>query len=137
MPSNQEFTIDGETFQLLGIAKSQRDIDFVRKIEAAFEARPQADSAASTDIAPFRSRVTASASNVQLAAARLNRVGLTIHNDSDASLYICEGAVASATSYDQYIPPGGVWEADRPIYTGVINGIWASATGAAQITDRV
>lgn len=134
--SNQEFTIDGETFQLLGIAKSQRDIDFIRKIEGAFEARP-VGTVASTDVPPFRSRVSASAASVQLAAARANRAGLTIHNDSDAILYVCEGAVASAISYDQFIPPGGIWEADRPLYTGAINGIWSSATGAAQITDRV
>lgn len=133
--SNQEIVIDGETFQILGIAHSQREIDFVKQLETSLAARTT--DVSNTSAAPIRDRVAASASSIQLAAARSNRAGITVHNDSAAGLYICEGATASAISYDLYIPPGGVWESDKPVYTGAINGIWTSATGAAQVTDRI
>jgi hypothetical protein len=78
--------------------------------------------------------VAGSASSVTLLAANLSRTGATIFNDSTASLYVKFGSTASTTSFtvrlftnDYYEVPAG--------YNGIITGIWASASGAARITE--
>lgn len=78
--------------------------------------------------------VAGSATSVSLLASNSNRLGATIANDSTAALYVKLGATASTTSYtikllqdDYYEIPYG--------YTGEIDGIWASATGNARITE--
>lgn len=80
--------------------------------------------------------VSASATNVTVVAANLSRMGLTIYNDSAATLTIKFGATASATSKTLDIAPYGTYEmpADAP-YTGIIDGLWSSATGAARVTE--
>lgn len=78
--------------------------------------------------------VAGSATSVTLLASNASRVGATIFNDSSATLYIKLGATASTTSFvtklytDQYyeVPFG---------YTGVIDGIWSSATGSARMVE--
>lgn len=82
------------------------------------------------------STVASSATNVTLLTANAARKGVTIFNDSTAILYVKLGATASATDFtvkmqaDQYyeVPFG---------YIGIIDGIWASATGNARITTLV
>lgn len=83
---------------------------------------------------PSQSSVAGSASSVSLLASNANRLGATVSNDSTAALYLKLGATASTTSYsikmlqdDYYEVPYG--------YTGAIDGIWASATGNARITE--
>lgn len=78
--------------------------------------------------------VAGSATSVSLLASNTSRLGATIANDSTAALYVKLGATASTTSYtikllqdDYYEIPYG--------YTGEIDGIWASATGNARITE--
>jgi hypothetical protein len=65
----------------------------------------------------------------------------TIVNDSTAVLYVKFGATASATDYTAKLNPGAYYEfprgKDGSIYTGVVHGIWASATGAARLTQAV
>lgn len=80
--------------------------------------------------------VNASASSVTLRAAKAGRRGLIIYNDADKDLYVKYGATASATSFTVKVLAGGYWEMPIPIYTGVVDGIWASGpTGAARITE--
>ena len=81
--------------------------------------------------------VASSASNVTLIAANANLKLLTVFNDSTAILYLKYGATASTTSYTVRIAAGGYFEMPQPIYTGVIDGIWASANGSARITAGV
>lgn len=88
-------------------------------------------------ITPFRAHVSSSASDVQLVPSRAGRKRLHIHNASIYGLRVCEGAAASLTDYTMYIPPGSYWEAESPIYTGEIRGIWSSADGYAQIAEGV
>jgi hypothetical protein len=78
--------------------------------------------------------VAGSATSVAVLASNTSRKGATIWNDSTALLYLNFGATASTTactvklkSDDYYEVPFG--------YTGVINGIWASATGSARVTE--
>lgn len=80
--------------------------------------------------------VAASATSVTLDAANSARLGLTIFNDSTSALYVKLGATASATSFTVKMAGGAYWEMPpSPVYTGVIDGIWVTATGNARVTD--
>lgn len=82
------------------------------------------------------SNVAASASNVTILAANANRKRVVIVNDSTATLYLKFGATASATSFTYLLYGGDTYESpSNPIYTGQIDGMWASATGAARVTE--
>ena len=81
------------------------------------------------------SNVSSSASNVTLLASNAARRGATIFNDSTAILYIKFGATASATSFTVYLTAAQYYEVPYPCYTGIIDGIWASANGSARITE--
>lgn len=80
--------------------------------------------------------VSGSASSVTLLAANTARKGCVIMNDSTAILYVKFGATASATSFTYKLSGGETLELLGPVvYTGIITGIWASATGAARVTE--
>jgi hypothetical protein len=82
------------------------------------------------------SRVSASATAVTLAAAQTIRVGLIVYNDSTSDLYLKFGSSASTTDFTYFIPAGGTWESVNGVsYTGIVTGIWTTATGAAQVTE--
>ena len=82
-------------------------------------------------------RVTSVATNATLQAANTARRGLLVFNESTAVLYVKYGATASVTSYTVRIGAGGYWEMPNPVYTGIVDGIWASANGAAMVTELV
>jgi hypothetical protein len=80
--------------------------------------------------------VSSSASNTTLLSASAGSInGRTIFNDSTAVLYVKFGVTASATSYTVQIAAGGYFEFPDPLYTGQVDGIWASANGNARITE--
>ncbi len=80
--------------------------------------------------------VSSSATNVTLLAANSDRGGLVIHNDSTAILFVKFGATAVATDYTYEMGPGDHLEIlEGLIYTGIVDGIWASANGAARVTE--
>lgn len=90
----------------------------------------------STAATPAVSRVNSSATNVTLQAANSARRGLLIFNESTATLYLKFGATATITSYTVQVPAGGLYELPaNPIYTGIVDGLWASVNGAAQVTE--
>lgn len=94
---------------------------------------PTSSSAATT---ATLTNVNDTASSTTLKAAAAGRKGLIIHNDSTSALFVKYGATASASSYTVKIAADGYWEMPQPIYTGVVDGIWASdASGAARITE--
>lgn len=78
--------------------------------------------------------VSGSASSVQLLAANANRLGATIFNDSTATLYVKFGTIASTTSHTVQLKASAYYEVPFN-YTGRIDGIWSSMTGAARITE--
>lgn len=85
--------------------------------------------------------VAASATVVTLIASNANRLGATIYNDSSAILYIKLGATASTSDFTVALSPltssiGGYFEVPFA-YTGIITGIWASATGNARVGEIV
>jgi hypothetical protein len=83
---------------------------------------------------PVLTNVTGSSSSVTLLAANAARVGATIFNDSSANLYIKPGTTASTTSFTVLMLPNSYYEVPFG-YIGRIDGIWASATGNARVTE--
>jgi hypothetical protein len=83
---------------------------------------------------PALSRVAGSITSVTLLAANSLRRGAIIFNESAATLYLKLGTTASLTSYSYPILPNQLWELAFA-YTGELDGIWATATGNAQITE--
>ncbi len=84
---------------------------------------------------PTTANVNSSATNVTLFSAASDANGRAIFNDSTAVLYVKFGATASATSYTVQIAAGGFYEFPQPVFAGQVDGIWASANGAARVTS--
>ena len=87
-------------------------------------------------LTPTVSRVTSVATTTTLLAANAARRLATIFNESTSTLFVKFGATASVTSYTVQVPAGGYYEVPG-FYSGIIDGIWAAANGAAQITEVV
>jgi hypothetical protein len=82
-----------------------------------------------------QSSVSGAASDTTILAANTSRRGATVYNDSTAILYILlANATSSATVFTVKVAAGGYYEAPYG-YTGIIKGIWASATGSARVTE--
>lgn len=81
------------------------------------------------------SNVTSSATVVTLVAANTSRKDLLIFNESTAVLYVKFGSVASTSSYTVQLPANGYFEITKPVYQGIVTGIWAAANGFARITE--
>lgn|SRR3990167_2994164 len=82
------------------------------------------------------SNVSSSASSVSLLASNSNRKGSVFFNDSTAILYLAFAATASTTSFTYRLTPNSTLELyGEKNFTGAISGIWASANGAARITE--
>lgn len=79
--------------------------------------------------------VASSATNVNLFAAASDINARTIYNDSTAVLYVKFGATATTTSYTVQLAAGAYYEFPQPVYAGQVDGIWASANGAARVTS--
>lgn len=82
--------------------------------------------------------VSASGSNVTLAASNAARVGLLIfhHASATSNLFVKFGATASTSSFTVVVPANTLYELPRPVYTGIVDGIWTDAlTGTARVTE--
>lgn len=80
------------------------------------------------------SNVAASASSVTILAANTDRLQAIVVNDSTSLCYLKFGSTASATSYTYLVQPYDTIEVSVT-YTGIITGIWATATGSARVTE--
>ena len=91
-------------------------------------------------VAPLRSStgtsttVASSATVVTLLAANTARLGATCYNESTVVLYLKLGATASITSYTVQMAASSYYEVPFG-YTGIITGLWASATGNARVGE--
>lgn len=84
-----------------------------------------------------KANVAGSASSVTILAANTARRGASIWNDSSAILYLdLTGGTASATSCSVKLIADAFYEVPFG-YTGLITGLWASATGSARVTEFV
>lgn len=90
----------------------------------------------STGATPTTANVAGSATTVTLLSASTSRLGAAFFNDSTSILYLKFGATASVTSYTVQMPPNYYYELPGPhIYNGIVDGIWASATGNCRVTS--
>lgn len=79
--------------------------------------------------------VAASASDVTILASNASRKGATIFNDSNYTLYLLVAAgVSTITNYTVQMSGNDYFEIPFE-YTGIIKGLWASATGSARVTE--
>lgn len=82
------------------------------------------------------SNVSSSASSVTILAANTARLQAMIFNDSTSVLYLKFGTTASSSSYTVQLASNAYYELNIPnVYTGKIDGIWASANGNARVTE--
>lgn len=85
------------------------------------------------------SSVAASASDTTILASNASRKGATVYNDSSVVLYLAlANTTSSTTAYSVQIAANGYYELpvnQGGVYTGVLKGIWASATGNARVTE--
>ena len=103
--------------------------------QMVIEGKVAVESSGAKDTATV-SRVSASATAVTLLAANTNRRRVIIYNDSTAVLRVKLGSAASATDYTYRLGAGDTYESPTDwVYTGIVTGIWDSATGAAQVTE--
>lgn len=80
-------------------------------------------------------KVNASATVVTLSADKSTWLGRAIFNDtSAANLKVKFGDAAAADDFAVELEPGAYYEVPFG-YTGIITGIWASATGACRVSE--
>lgn len=71
----------------------------------------------------------------KLADSNLDRVGITVYNNSPGTLYIDFGTTVSVTAFMVAIAPKGYWESPYPC-NEELWGVWSSsAPGHALIRD--
>ncbi len=80
-------------------------------------------------------KVTSSATVVDLVAENGRRVALMIYNKSTAALYIRIDANATLTDFTLIIPSESYYEMPIGYYTDKITGIWVAANGYATVTE--
>ena len=78
--------------------------------------------------------ITGSASAMTLQASNVGRRAWCVHNDSEARLCVKLGSGASVTSFTRRLESYEFWVLPF-LYTGIITGIWESATGFARVTE--
>lgn len=84
-----------------------------------------------------QTNVAGVAADTIILASNANRKGATIFNDSTVILYLLlSNAVSTNALYTLQILSNGYYEVPFG-YTGVIKGLWASATGSARVTELV
>lgn len=84
-----------------------------------------------------KANVTGVATSATILASNANRKGATIWNDSTAILYLdLTGGTATATSCSKKLIADEYYEVPFGL-SGLITGIWASAAGAARVTEIV
>lgn len=80
--------------------------------------------------------VASSATNVTLSAANTARKSWYVFNDSTQVLFVKFGVTASNSSFTVELVAGAYYEMPgTAIYSGQIDGIWASAQGSARVTE--
>lgn len=80
------------------------------------------------------SNVSTSTTNATVLAANALRIGATIFNESAQAMYVKLGTTASSSSYTINMASNSYYEVPSG-YTGRIDGVLASATGTARVTE--
>jgi hypothetical protein len=81
-------------------------------------------------------RVASTTLSTTILASNANRLNATIYNESTSVLYLRFGATATNTQYTVQLAAGAYYELPvARVYTGVLDGIWVAANGAAMVTE--
>lgn len=87
---------------------------------------------------PTTASITSSATSTLILAANPSRKGISIANDSMATLRLSFATPATAANAFIVMQPGSfLWLDQQLIVAGAIHGIWTSANGTAQVTEFV
>ncbi len=87
---------------------------------------------------PTTASVASSATSVTILAANASRKGFSVSNISTAKLYLSFSTPATTANAFIEVPAGAFLLLDQQMIVGsAIYGIWASANGAAQVTEYV
>lgn len=81
--------------------------------------------------------IASSVSNQTALAANSLRLGASFFNDSDTKCFLKYGVTASATSVSAPVLPGMTWRLAVGEYSGQVDVIWISDTGAAAPTGSL
>jgi len=81
-------------------------------------------------------RISITTSSATLLSANTNRIGAIIYNEGSAALFVKLGASASTTSYTVKLASGAFYVVPE-VYTGIIDGVTDTGTGAALATEIV
>lgn len=141
----------GRTFQVIQLADSEGNIinpasgslvlegDVVIGTEIEI-ANDEGNPIPTTVVArtPTTTSVTSTASSTLVLAANTARKGISVHNQSSATLYLSFSSPATVANSFLGMAPGSVLFLDQQlIVTNAIYGIWSSANGTAQVTEYV
>jgi hypothetical protein len=81
-------------------------------------------------------RVAGAASSTLILSGNLQRVHASVFNHSGASLYLkFDDTSVSINDFDVKLSSGSYFELPKPVYQGIIRGIWDAASGFAMIVD--
>lgn len=87
---------------------------------------------------PTTTSISGTSTSTLILASNANRKGLTISNISSSKLYLSFSNPATVANCFVEVQPGAFLLFDQQlIATNAIYGIWANATGAAQVTEFV
>lgn len=104
----------------------------------ASAARPLPVTTATPGRTPTTTSVASSASSVTILASNTNRRGVSILNDSTATLRLSFSTPATTANAFVSLPPGSFLLLDQQlIVTNALYGIWSAANGTAQVTEYV
>ena len=80
--------------------------------------------------------VSSSTSSVSLLVSNSSRKAAYFFNESTSVVYLKLGTTASSTSYTLQMLPNSFATIDEwPVYTGAVDAIWVTASGAMRITE--
>ena len=119
---------------ITGAYKEINSVEIAAGVWALRVSDPNASGGGGGNTTATTSNVAGSAASVTLLVSNSLRKGFTIHNDSSANLYVKFGATASLTSFTVKMVSQAYFEVPFD-YTGRVDGIWDSATGAARVTE--
>lgn len=87
---------------------------------------------------PTTSSVASSVSSVTILASNASRRGVSVANDSTASLRLSFSTPATSANAFIVLPPGSFILLDQQLIVGnAIYGVWTAANGTAQVTEYV
>lgn len=122
----------GKTFQVMQLADSEGNVidplseqDITVEVELSVPVR-----------VPTTSSVSSSSTSVLILAANNDRKGISVSNISTSKLYLSFTNPATVANCFIELSAGAFFLFDQQMVVGnAIYGIWASANGAAQVTE--